>query len=465
MEELERNKKARTRLSEKIGSLPFVRILLLVYFALTVLFLAWYVLYVYLIASFPYDTIDGPKFLYGTIFFQDPGDYFMDFFNVNFMVSDRNPYYVEGDVGGGSSYPPLILAIAFFFQLISGTAESGKELRLTTGGIVSGVIYQALVLGLLCASLFVWRKKNGIPLLDGILLCVSLCCSAPFLFLFDRGNYLMVALVFVAVFFLLRKEEKAWKREIALVSLACAVGCKLYPAVFVFLLLREKRIREFLRALLYCVALGFLPFLFFKNGFSNVVYFLQNLSRFSSETYTFYVDGVLYSTGYSNDVSVANLANVVSMWLGNFSCFDLSESVSLVGRILTILFAVVTIGGIFLAKREEDALLFACSAIVLLPSPSFVYTNTFLVFPFLAFLKNSKRDAGSVAMFILFLCVFLPVDLGYLLQKWSHGLQHGYAVANFVQCLAIVATCLYRFAVALNDRFGESHDQRQTSVS
>lgn len=443
----------------------FPLLLLFAFVLFTLVAIACYFFYIYLIEPFPHGYF-GPKFINGTLFFQDPSDFFMDFYNINFMVMDGNPYFVEGDKGGGSSYPPLILAIAKLFQLVGGTAENARALRITPRGILSGVLYALVFLAGFTVLMLAWGKRNGLQKKESALLFVALLFSAPSLYLLDRGNYLTFALLFSGFFLLWRKDELAWKRELSLVSLAMAVGCKLYPAIFSFLLLREKKWKEFLRTVLYSACFGFLPFLFFTYGMKNVIFFLENLTKFSSEAYSFVApDGIRYSTGTANDISASNLITVVTLWLTNCSFFDLPSWVSIVGKVLLALSVVLTIGGIFLTKEDEDVVLFACGAIILIPSPNFVYTNTFMIFPFLAFLIKSKKNVSSIVSYLLFLCILLPMDLGYLLQKWSHGLQHGYALVNFVQALSVLTLCVYRFVLALVQRIGVFHGTMQTSVS
>lgn len=437
-------------LKKTISALSLQRKFLWLFVALSILCIVWYFAYIYLIYA-PGKDLYGPDFLNGSIFFQDVGDVFMDFFNINFMVANNNPYFVEGDPGGGSSYPPLILAVAKLFSLIGGTAETARGLRVTARGILSLVLYFSVFFTGAGFLLRAYAKKVGFSPKETVWLYVSLLLSAPVLYLVDRGNYLSFTLLFMGVFFLC-KDSSAPVREISYLSLACAVASKLYPAVFAFLLLREKRFYGFLRVVLYSLALCIFPFLFFEGGMQNVAWFLENLTRFSTEPYSFWADGVRYSTGTSNDLAVDNLVRVVVLFFSGCSVFELPEWGSALALGVRIAFIVITIGGIFLARDSWQAILGASLAVLLLPSPSYAYTASVIVFPFLSFLGKERTGKKNTVCYLLFLCGLLTIDLGFLLPTWSHGLQHGYATIDLIRGVSMCALTILTFCDGLQYR-------------
>lgn len=462
-----------TKLKEKlhslkttIASLSLRRKFLWLFASLSVVCILLYLLYIYLIFA-PGKDLYGPDFLSGSIFFQDVGDVFMDFFNINFMVSGNNPYFVAGDPGGGSSYPPLILTLAKFFSLIGGKAETARALRASARGIISLVLYFSIFFAGAWFVLRAYAKKVGFSLKETIWLYVSLVLSAPMLYLIDRGNYLTYTLLFLGIFFLYEDSASPALREVSYLSLACAVGSKLYPVVFAFLLLRKKRFLAFLRVSLYSLALCFLPFFFFEGGMKNVVWFAENLTRFSTEPYSFWSEGVRFSTGTSNDLAADNLVRVFALLVSGCSFFDLPDWVFGIGFGVRLVFAVLTVGSIFLTTHKWQAVLGASLAVLLLPSPSYAYTAAVMLFPFVLFMAEDGKDRKSIVYFVLFLCELLTIDLGFLLPTWSHGLQHGYATIDFLQGIAACALAILTFCDGLHDRlYGKKHDKNhQASLS
>lgn len=455
-----------TKLKEKLHSLktsfsalPLRCKFLWLFVSLSVVCVLLYLLYIYLFFA-PGKDLYGPDFLSGSIFFQDVGDVFMDFFNINFMVSENNPYFVEGDPGGGSSYPPLILTIAKFFSLIGGKAETARALRATARGIFSLVLYFSIFFAGAWLVLRAYAKKVGFSLKETIFLYVSLVLSAPMLYLIDRGNYLTYTLLFLGIFFLYEDSASPVLREVSYLALACAVGSKLYPLVFAFLLLREKRYYAFLRVSLYSLALCFLPFFFFEGGIRNVVWFAENLTRFSTEPYSFWSEGVRFSTGTSNDLAVDNLVHVFALLVSGCSFFELPDWVFGIGFGVRVLFAVFTVGSLFLATHKWQAVLGAALAVLLLPSPSYAYTAAIMLFPFVLFLAEDRGGRKNIAYFVLFLCELLTIDLGFLLPTWSHGLQHGYATIDFIQGIAACALAILTFCDSLKGRlYRKNHDK------
>lgn len=371
-------------------------------------------------------------FVSSSLFFQDASDAFMDFFNVNQFVTDMNPYYVEGQPGEGSSYPPLSLLLAKAFQLISGSAETARDTRLSVRGVLALVLYLGIFYA---AAMRLFRKAIAGSGLEchRRLLYAALVLSGPMLFLLDRGNYLLYALLLMAVFLLYRNDETGWKRELSYLALAAATGIKLYPAALALLLLRERKFLPFLRTALYSVALVVLPFFCFQGGWRNIVWFWENMVTFSGRPDVFYIGGMFYTNAYSYSLSASMLVRVGYCFLADGSFLHLPAYVQPVGYALTGLTTLACLIGVFRVRELWKAL--ACAAVltVVIPDPSYFYGSAVMILPFVAFCADRRKTRGDIFWFVLFCIQLLPLPLGYLLPTYSHGLQHGYTLANFLQ--------------------------------
>lgn len=435
-----------------LRSLPRMHKFVLAFIAADLLFLVWYLIYT---AAFLDGEAHVPHFLLGAVFFQDHSDVFMDFFNVNVFVENMNPYFVAGDPGGGSSYPPLVLLFAKVFRLIGGPAESALALRETPRGILSIVLYFTVLTigGALCLAKFAKREKLPLPLAAALGLCILL--TAPMVYLIERANYLLFALLFVLIFFLYERDESPLKRELAYLSLAAAVGFKLYPAVFALLLLKEKRLFAFLRVALYSIALTVLPFCFFDGGFGNIAYFLENLKKFSEGPYVFEHEGAPCTNAFSYGLSAAMFVRVLFCFFGGFSYLALPAYAHAAATAFAVFMGAEIVVGIFLAKDRFSAVFLAAAATFLLPDPSYCYTASVLIVPFLALLSKGEAGKFQIAAFVLLLVNFVIADFGYLLPRYTHGLQYGYTVLNFLQCLSCIALslmCLLRGVLARTEK-------------
>ena len=111
-------------------------------------------------------------------------DLFMDFFNVNGMVANLDPY-----ISGGSSYPPFILLIAYFFSLFSPYKEvSPMEVSMSISGRISFVLFFLSTTVIFFTICFNYFRKNGIKKIHSFFLGCLLVFNAPFMYMLDRGN-------------------------------------------------------------------------------------------------------------------------------------------------------------------------------------------------------------------------------------------------------------------------------------
>ncbi len=73
-------------------------------------------------------------------------------------------------------------------------------------------------------------------------------------FAFERGNLVLYAMVFLMIGLALRDSSNKAFRELSLVMVAVSAGFKLYPALFGFLWIAEKRYKEAARLVVYGLA-------------------------------------------------------------------------------------------------------------------------------------------------------------------------------------------------------------------
>ena len=210
-------------------------------------------------------------------FYTRMGEFLGDATYTTGFVSELDPYRNEVNGLWNHNYPPL--AYVFFYILAYASNDTSETFTYPLSGYLS-YYYQPLwtmlfVLALLILIILIYTvcisnlsQKYAYP--DKAMTGIALCLSYPMLWLIERGNILIIAILTVSVFMFYYDSCCKWKKEIALISLAIATGIKLSPAIFSLMLVLKKDWRAFLRLILYIILLLIGPFFFFKDGLQNL---------------------------------------------------------------------------------------------------------------------------------------------------------------------------------------------------
>ena len=369
-----------------------------------------------------------------SLFFQNRIDSFMDFFNVNYFVAENSPYMIKG-----SSYPPLPLLFAKFFALFGDYSLGSVYVRQTVLGAIGLIVFFAVAYAGLFFALNTYLKRKNWKMKWRILLFFMLFFSAPNLFLFQRGNYLIYSLMFSALFLLYYNSQSKVKRELAYLALAAAVGIKLYPAALGLLLLKEKKILPLLRTAAYSALLLVLPFMFFVGGFGNIPVFFENLRGFSNYKMKIFEPGYPYIAGLVNDYSVTGMLIVAGALFGGSNIWNSLPVFNIVGTIIGILIIIVTFcAGLLKAKRWQIVALCSIAAI-LIPAPSYHYAVVVMIPPLVAFLCEKEKRKLDFFYMALFLLIMSPMQLGYFVRPEDYYLMYGATWSNLLSFFAIAA--------------------------
>jgi hypothetical protein len=98
----------------------------------------------------------------------------------------------------------------------------------------------------------------------------------------ERGNVLILCLISIAIFAFTYNSENKAVREIGIIALAVASALKLYPALFMWFFISDKRYKELIRCLAYFSVLMILPSFFF-GGPKCIITLLKNTFGFSAK--------------------------------------------------------------------------------------------------------------------------------------------------------------------------------------
>lgn len=361
---------------------------------ITVIGFAVFLCYSYFIRRYGYSNNTFP---WGDFLFPR-GDFLMDFFNINGMVANLSPY-----IEGGSSYPPFILAIAYLFSLLCPYGElTPTEVKVTFRGKATCLLLMATGVAIIVWVLYRMLKNSDIKKYwTRCLLIFLLLLSVPFLFMYDRGNYLIVAIVFYLLFgYYYEKNEDA-----AAVFLGIATAVKIYPALTMLSYLMEKKWKQFLISFSTCIVCSIIPLFFFQQGFiANLIEFFKCLLRFGGGNGAEYI-GVYYGVGLSSLLRYPFFVKYQEFpdW------FPMTTAYLGIGVLLTLVC-------LWKLRKEQVAwkkIMVYTTLMVFLTPNSYLYNMAFLLVPIAMMLTAKEKEVAKEDTVFLVLLALTLIPKAY----------------------------------------------------
>jgi len=218
---------------------------------------------------------------FSDIFFLRNDDLFMDYFNSVRDAAQGPAVYTERNV----IYPPLANLI---FLAISRFAPQGYNStpffdRKTWVNYPSAIILFTLI-SILCAIIVyaVFRENLKRRKLTSIIFGFFAVFNASTLYMIERGNVLILCFITLAIFAFTYESESRVAREIGIIALATSAALKLYPALFMWLFISDKRYKDLAKCLAYFSVLMIIPSFFF-GGPECIITLLKNTLGFSAK--------------------------------------------------------------------------------------------------------------------------------------------------------------------------------------
>ena len=360
-----------------------------------------------------------------TLLFSDQLDTFMDFYNS--IQYGMHPY--ENKV----IYPPLINAIYGAlgnFVLIGKISEHAMDIRASQMGRVLFGLY--LIFSYLGLTYYIYKLKNGKKSEKIIFICVILF-STPFLFAFERGNSVMLALFFLLIYIKYYRSDNCYLRYLSFFALGFSAGIKISPAIFGFLLVRESRYKDAIIAAVIGVLVFLLPF-YLTDG--NLFTLLNNIKYTTSLFQGYYINdhGEVMMVGHGAYVNLINTTNFLGR-LYNVNLINIANYFNSV-----ILF--VAIGLTCIGKKIDDWKIIGIlsGVIILCPGFSAVYSLVYILIPLIFFLNTKPENNKKNYMYILFfICMLIPViNLKVEYFKVFINDIYPFRITTFLESLALV---------------------------
>ena len=360
------------------------------------------------------------------IFFMRFGDYFADFTNVVGYSACDDVYNSTVYTGlGEKAYSPLcFLLLRPFANLVDIDSYIRNEnfLDMYQEPLFLTFLIGWMFLILMITAAFLRKKLPGKGWQKDIAV-LALMFNQPLVFTVERGNLLLLTVLFSIVFLFYYKDENAVKKEIALISLGLAFALKLSPAILGCLLLWNRQYKESFRAALYGLILLFGPFLLLENGFANIPLMFRNVK--------------LNLAAYTSDTGCTLEALI--RYFG-------AEMPSAAFSVLTyIVSGLLLIGGWFL-QRDWERTAAAVLMLIIMPSHSGYYCVLYLLPVAVLFLSSDKFRSLDWFAWGGFLAVFLLWEPFLWWQDYHLGLIMLLLLLLTYECFGVIRFVTERLA-------------------
>jgi hypothetical protein len=352
------------------------------------------------------------------IFFAGLNDFFADFFNVLRYISERDPYFNTINGYGEKIYLPLAYLLLYpFSRLDNFNTMTLQQAWTSKMGIMSAYWFTSASFFLLFLSLNQIRKRYGIPFSALLVLCFSYIL----IFSIERGNLIVLTTAFVSIYLSYYNSDNKNKRVAAAICLALATVLKIYPVLLGFLYLEQKQYKDILLSATITLLLAFVPFIFFRNGFSNIFQLINNV-RNNSESYDF--------TRLYPRFSLSHLVYYALILLGLTN--KVALSLSNIAYYVMILVSIFSIYCSLLIKNKWTKITLLILVLIYLPVNSGLYCGLYL-FPVIILFFATLKDRKSILngyILIVFIILLNPFQFSISYKNIDIGIN--YVFGNIV---------------------------------
>lgn len=247
--------------------------------------------------------------------------------------------------------------------------------------------------------------------------------SVPTLYMIERGNMILFCMLALMVYGFTYNSESRLHRELGLICLAFAFSIKLYPVVFGWLLISDRRFKDAARCALYGVLMLLIPSFFF-GGPSCFVWLFNNIFSFSAGSESA-LTSIFRFIGLSAPAQ-SILTALIYVWV----------------LICGISFAVSS----FIRKQQWKTWVLGFVTILCVPSLTSVYGWAFFMIPMVMLCNKKDRCASDIVYMILMTIpfMFLPFRIMFYVPM-STAAVYVMTAALSIWCVADTVKDLIKF--------------------
>jgi hypothetical protein len=365
---------------------------------------------------------------YFNYFHSNEYDSYMDHFNMLAANWDSNPY------GKNVIYPPncfLILKILYhFIPLDYINRVDALALRTYAISTITSFIFMIFVILIIFLLL-----RNSFDIKDekySKVMAWSLLFCGPMLFLFERGNIIILSLLGLIIYIKYYDSDDKRLRLLSYFGLAFSASIKIYPALFGFLTARKKRHKETLLLVIIGVVIFVVPSFFTGGMGAFIKSFTDGMSVAGVEQ---------LMRGLDYNYSLTAFAGIVGIFLG--------KSIITVPGLLKLLFLLFGFVLFALSKKDWQRAFAMMMIIVWIPDFSYTYVLTLMIAPLILFMRSESHELAKgingfyAFCFWIILCPFsLPSLRSIDRIGWVMPLSTTTLMVNIILALfTVVLTC------------------------
>lgn len=219
---------------------------------------------------------------FADIFFLRCSDFFMDFFNSIRDAAQGAEVYTERRV----IYPPLANLIFLALSRFTPNHYNDTEFsdRYTWPEYYSTMMLAVIFVAIfaICFFFIIYSNMENGSKYKRFAYAFLAFFSVPLLYMAERGNMIVFCMLALLIYAFTYNSENKWHREIGLIALSFAFALKLYPAIFGWFLIADKRFKDALKCVIYGALMIIIPSFFF-GGPVCLLYVFQNIFSFSTK--------------------------------------------------------------------------------------------------------------------------------------------------------------------------------------
>ncbi len=343
-------------------------------------------------------------------FFFTPVARYSDFFDIVRSAAKPSPYLDQTSV-----YFPFTFLEVFPFTLFDPL-------------IALGVLFAIFFAFLIAFHTFWLRDARESALQYGISVGIFTIFSFPVLFALDRGNFELLLLIHIGVWFMAqewlfrRADFRRLATVVSVIALGSAIAMKGYPGLLLLVNLAERRFKTMFATLALAGVLTFVGLATMGDGLAlELARYQGNLLHFR-HMYSVRHPGLGYGISLWGFVrvyfgKVLSLAPPGDTQLEKFSALILPYSGF--ATIVPIAFVSTVVA---LVRKLPRWQLFGLPifSFILFTEVSFVYKLMHLIFPIALFLNAETKSPDDTRYVVLFGLLLIPKDYRYLIMHHNY---------------------------------------------
>lgn len=348
-------------------------------------------------------------------------DRFLDFINVYNQCKGLNPYFTDYVLR--SVYFPFANIFIYPFTFLPNLESL----------ILYLTIFILFFISINASSLTMSPKTRYLKNL-----AIFTFLTYPFLFVVDRANVEIIVFMFLFLFLYYYSRKEFF---ISTIFLSFAIAIKGFPAVFLVLLLSDKKYKEVIITVTLTVLLTFLSLLFHKGGFFlNLNYVLTGFN-YNSVSYLCQNNNMV-----QRGVSLFALAKMYFIQTGKIASIDMSQFLGMYTKVIIPLFFLFSGYIMFIEKDLWKKVMVLVAAALIFPHVSADYKLIYIFIPMFMFINSDKKSSFDLFYIAIFGLLLMPKDY-YIFPKIISDTEYSdisiAVVLNILLLIAIVALIMF----------------------